>query len=121
MSAQTAPRDSGLSRSVSTKADTLQISKLYISGFFNFDISRPFKPASMNTGPSQRIMLYEEANAIPLKASEAITGSPSPWNVLATTPTHARERAERLSASVLESKFMVSQPASDGWHARGES
>ena len=96
------------------KLIAMRISKLYISGFFNFDISLPFKPASMNTGPNQRIMLYEAANAIPLKASEAITGSPSPWNVLATTPTHARERAERLSASVLESKFMVSQQASDG-------
>lgn len=44
--------------------------------------------------------LNEKANAIPLKAKEAIRGSPSPWKVLAMMPMQAAERVSRLHDSV---------------------
>lgn len=66
--------------------------------------STPFNPAFMNVGPSQRIMANVAAKASPLSAREAINGSPSPWNVLVRTTTHANDRARRLRVSVRESE-----------------
>jgi hypothetical protein len=88
-----------------SKYTTAQIAPIVsgISFLCTLLISFPFKPAFMNVGPSQRIMAYVAANATPLKASEAMRGSPSPWKVLATTATQARNKDRRLSCSVEES------------------
>ena len=40
---------------------------------------------------------------MPLKASDAIRGSPSPWKVLAIMPRQARDRDRRLKVSVKDS------------------
>lgn len=53
----------------------------------------------MKTSPSHRMRLKVRANARPLKANEAIRGSPSPWNVLIMMPTQAAEIVRRLQAS----------------------
>ena len=37
---------------------------------------------------------------MPLKARDAMRGSPSPWKVLAIMPKHARDRDRRLEVSV---------------------
>jgi len=50
----------------------------YISTFRTLDMSLPFRPAAMKVGPSHLMRLYVDANAMPLKAREAIRGSPSP-------------------------------------------
>ena len=55
----------------------------------------------MNIGPNHRIKAYVKENAVPLKASEAISGSPFPWKVFARTPRHAVESEIRVHASVL--------------------
>ncbi len=47
-------------------------------------------------------MEYEPANAMPLKAREAMRGSPSPWKVFARMPQQARKRAVRERVSVEE-------------------
>ena len=70
-------------------------------------ISFPFNPTFMKAGPSHRIIAYDAENAIPLSASEAIRGSPSPWNVLAIIPRHASERDARVRFSVKESSADV--------------
>ena len=57
----------------------------------------------MKVGPSQRIRAKQAAKARPLSASEATSGSPSPWNVFARTATQASESEARLSVSVRES------------------
>lgn len=45
---------------------------------------------------------------MPLKARDAISGSPSPWKVLAIMPKQARERDSRLSVSVKDrAEFIV--------------
>ena len=78
--------------------------------------SFPFNPAFMNAGPSQRIMAYVAEKAMPLKASDATSGSPSPWKVFATTPTQPMKRESRLSCSVTDSSedvmAAVSSPSS---------
>jgi hypothetical protein len=53
----------------------------------------------MNTPPNHRIMQYEALNANPLKASDAETGFPSPWNTFARTAKQAIESVpvERIS------------------------
>lgn len=66
-------------------------------------ISFPFSPAFMNVGPSHRIIAYDAEKAIPLSASEAMRGSPSPWKVLAIIPKHASERDASVRFSVTES------------------
>ena len=40
---------------------------------------------------------------MPLKASDAMRGSPSPWKVLAIMPRQARDRDRRLKVSVKDS------------------
>lgn len=67
----------------------------------------PFSPAAINTAPSHRIRLYANEKAMPLKAREAIRGSPSPWKVFAMMPMQAREREERERTSVLLSVVVV--------------
>lgn len=74
-----------------------------ISFLFTLLRSFPFKPAFMNVGPSQRIMAYVAEKAMPLNASDATSGSPSPWKVFATTATQARKSERRLSCSVTDS------------------
>lgn len=71
-----------------------------ISFLFTLLISFPFNPAFMNAGPSQRIIANVAENAIPLKASEAMRGSPSPWKVFAMMPQQARDSDKRESISV---------------------
>ena len=44
---------------------------------------------------------------MPLRASEAMRGSPSPWKVLAIMPRHASERDVRVRFSVKESSADV--------------
>ena len=44
---------------------------------------------------------------MPLNASEAMSGSPSPWKVLATTAVLPRKRERRESCSVRESSVGV--------------
>lgn len=80
----------------------------YISAFLAFDMSVPFNPAFMNTGPSHRIKLKVAAKAMPLKASDAINGSPSPWKVLMMMPTHASTSVRRLQVSVLLRVALIS-------------
>ena len=53
----------------------------------------------MKMFPSHLIMQYVDAKAMPLKAKDAIRGSPSPWNVLAIIPKHATEIVKRVKAS----------------------
>ena len=65
-------------------------------------MSFPFNPAFMKVGPSQRIMAYAAAKAIPLNASDAMRGSPSPWKVFAIIPKQARPKDSRLRVSVEE-------------------
>jgi hypothetical protein len=48
-------------------------------------------------------MEYVAANAMPLKARDAMRGSPSPWKVFAMIPQHARNSDRRLNVSVKES------------------
>jgi hypothetical protein len=66
-------------------------------------ISFPFIPAFMNVGPSHRIIAYEDENAMPLRAREAMRGSPSPWKVFAIMPRHASDIVARVQLSVEES------------------
>lgn len=70
-----------------------------ISLLCTLDMSRPTRPAFMNAGPSQRIMAYVAEKAMPLNASDAMRGSPSPRKVLAMMPTEARKTESRLSVS----------------------
>lgn len=75
--AETAPIVSGL-QIVSTAISSAKGGVPYISTFRTLDMSLPFRPAAMKVGPSHLIRLYVDANAMPLKAREAIKGSPSP-------------------------------------------
>ncbi len=52
-------------------------------------------------------MEYVDENAIPLKASEAVRGEPSPEKVLATTAVDPRNKERRASCSVRESSVSV--------------
>lgn len=61
----------------------------------------------MNVGPSQTIIAYDDEKAIPLNARDAMSGSPSPWNVLAIMPRQAIVRDRRLSVSVRERNGVV--------------
>ena len=62
----------------------------------------------MKVSPSHLIRLNVNENAIPLKAKEAIRGSPSPWNVFTIMPTQAAESVRRLHAStLLRAEFMM--------------
>ena len=65
-------------------------------------MSRPLRFAFMKTSPSHRIRLKAKANARPLKANEAIRGSPSPLKVLTIMPIQAAESVRRLHASARE-------------------
>lgn len=71
----------------------------YISGLLGFAISRPFRPAFKNTGTSHLIILNVTANAIPLNASEATKGAPSPWKVFRRMPTQAPTKAKSRQVS----------------------
>ena len=73
----------------------------HISGFRALDMSFPFSPAARKALPSHLTMLYVAENAIPLKAIEAMRGSPSPWKVFNKIPKHEDARKKRLTASVL--------------------
>ena len=101
--AQTAPMDSGL-YAINNDALPQRIhSQLtYIVTFFVLLISTPFKPASMNVFPSHLIRLYANANAMPLKASEAISGSPLPRKLLYKITTAANVREKSVHVSVLD-------------------
>lgn len=57
----------------------------------------------MKVGPSHLIIEYEAANAIPLNAKEAMSGSPSPRKVFEMMPMQARDNERRLRVSVKES------------------
>jgi hypothetical protein len=71
-------------------------------------MSLPFRPAFRNAGPAHLTIANVAENASPEKASEAIRGSPSPWNVLAVMARHAAERVERVHDSVrLNVAFMM--------------
>lgn len=70
-----------------------------ISLLCTFDMSLPIRPAFMNAGPSHRIMAYVAEKAMPLNASDATSGSPSPRKVLARMPIEARKTESRLSVS----------------------
>ncbi len=72
-----------------------------MSIFLALDISLPFRFAFINVSPSHRIRLYVRENAMPLKASDAIRGSPSPWKVFAKMPKQATESVKRLQVSTL--------------------
>jgi hypothetical protein len=50
---------------------------------------------------------YVKEKATPLKAREAINGSPSPWSVLATTARQAAVSERREYASVWEREESV--------------
>lgn len=86
---------------VSLRTCTTKGGVSYISIFRTLHMSLPFRPAAMKVGPSHLMRLYVDANAMPLKAREAIRGSPSPWKVLAMTARHAAETAQRLRVSAL--------------------
>lgn len=75
---------------------------MYISTSLSLDMSRPLRLAFMKMSPSHRIKLKAKANARPLKANEAIRGSPSPLNVLTIMPIQAAESVRRLHASARE-------------------
>lgn len=70
----------------------------------------------MKTCPNHLIRLYVNEKAIPLNASEAISGSPSPWKVFARTAKHAMERPRRLSVSVL--LRLIDMPLQDDFERR---
>ena len=62
----------------------------------------------MKEVPSHRMRLYVEAKAMPLRAPDAMSGSPSPWKVLVSTPKQTNERIARVDASPrLNDVFMV--------------
>ena len=110
--AQTAPIDSGLimpSISYFSKLEKIKRARLtYMATFLVLLISTPFNPASINVFPSHLIRLYANANAIPLKASEAISGSPLPRKLLYRITSAAKDRERRLHVSALERlEFMV--------------
>ena len=54
----------------------------------------------MNEEPSHRMRLYVEAKAMPLKAPDTISGSPSPWKEFASIPIQTNESVVRLDASL---------------------
>jgi len=72
-----------------------------------FDISFPFNPAFINVGPSHLIIEYVAEKAIPLKARDAMRGSPSPRKVLAIIPSDARNKDSKVIVSVKESEEAV--------------
>jgi len=78
-----------------------------ISFLCTFDISFPFKPAFINVGPSHLIIEYVAEKAMPLKARDAMRGSPSPWNVFAIIPRDARNKDSKVIVSVKESEEAV--------------
>lgn len=49
--------------------------------------------------PSHRIRLYVDANAMPLRAPDTMSGSPSPWKEFASIPKQIKESVLRLDAS----------------------
>lgn len=49
--------------------------------------------------PSHRMRLYVDANAMPLRAPDTMSGSPSPWKEFASIPKHIKESVVRLDAS----------------------
>ena len=81
---------------------------MYISTFFNFDMSLPLRPTLMKELPSHRIRLYVDANAMPLRAPDTMSGSPSPWKEFARIPKQIKESVLRLDASPrLSDEFMT--------------
>ena len=77
-------------------------SSTYIASFLILLISTPFNPALINVSPSHRIRPYVNANAIPLNANEAISGSPSPRKLLTKMADEAAKNDRRLHFSALE-------------------
>lgn len=65
-------------------------------------MSVPFSPAFISVGPNHLIIANDAAKATPLRAREAIRGSPSPWKVFASTATQAKVREKRERVSVRE-------------------
>jgi hypothetical protein len=78
-----------------------------ISFLCTFDISFPFNPAFINVGPSHLIIEYVAEKAIPLKARDAMRGSPSPRKVFAIIPRDARNTDSKVIVSVKESEETV--------------
>src|SRR5216117_2203948 len=62
-------------------------------------MSRPLSPTRMNTLPSHRIKQKLNEYANPLKASDAMSGSPSPRKVFARMPMQAVESVRSQSVS----------------------
>ena len=65
-------------------------------------MSTPLSPAFMKVFPSHLMRLYVKANAMPLNANEAISGSLLPRKLLNRTADEARESEMRLHVSALE-------------------
>ena len=63
-------------------------------------ISLPFRPAFMKAGPAHLTKAYVSVKARHENASDAIRGSPSPWNVFAIIDRLAVRRVRRLHVSV---------------------
>lgn len=62
----------------------------------------------MKEPPSHLMRLYVDANAMPLKAPDTMSGSPSPWKEFASIPKQIKESVERLDASPrLNDEFMI--------------
>lgn len=107
-----------ISRSILPRYKKCSRAYVYISGRPVLAMSFPFSPAFTNTGLSHLIRLNVSANAIPLKAKDAIKGalSSSAWNMLARRPKQAPTRARRRQVSVREradAQFIVEQ----AWHS----
>lgn len=75
----------------------------YISGLFGLAISLPFSPAAMNTRPNHRIRQNAIAKAIPLNATDANNGAPSPRKLFTITPIHTPTSTSKRQLSWLES------------------
>lgn len=84
------------------ESENIEVSDTYMVIFLVLLISTPFSPAFMNVSPSHRIRLYANANAMPLNANEAISGSPLPRKLLNKIATEAAESERRLHVSTLE-------------------
>ena len=78
--AQMIPKASGLRHeSLANESPSRSEQEMtYIAGLFNFDMSFPESPAFAKTTLNGGINIYVIAKAMPLKASEATIGSPSP-------------------------------------------
>ena len=70
-----------------------------MSTFLSFDISLPLRPTLIKELPSHLMRLYVDANAMPLRQPDTISGSPSSWKEFASIPKQTNESVVRLDAS----------------------